>query len=413
MRNRTFLRGVAWILSAIIVFAGVFCAAAEKTGKSAGPKQLRVKGNQVVQADSPGKVVRLTGMNIPSLEWCSGGEHVMESLVEAKKNWNSNVIRVPLSVARWYGCEQWQSSPDDYRKIVDDMIQAAAARNMYVILDCHWSNGGQGEIVRREGVKNTDKVGRFNGQKCMPDEEVKAFWLEIAALYGNHPAVLFNLYNEPHGVSWEMWRNGGTKTEHLFDLKSGEHKEKEYMTVGHQQLVEAIRDAGAKNVIVAGGLDWGYDLRGISGEAGDEKVYALVDQSTHKDPKKRGFGIIYDTHIYPWKGNTQAWENCIGGTRKQHPVIAGECGWDWETIKVIRSHTDLEKEPQLNHPVWVPELLDWFDAKTSSLGTEFGNQMHWTGWCFHPAASPRILKDWDYTPTEFWGKYVKERLNSY
>lgn len=409
MRNRTFFRAGVCVLAAIFVFANAFCAANEKTA----PKQLRVKGNRVVLAGDTKTMVRLTGMNIPSLEWCNGGERVMQSLDEAHRNWNANVIRVPLSVARWYGCEQWQKNADDYRKIVDNLIQAASARGMYIILDCHWSNAGQGEIVRREGVKNTDKVRHFNGQKCMPDEEVKAFWLEIAGLYGNHPAVLFNLYNEPHGVSWEMWRDGGVKTERLYDLDSGEHRDKEYMAVGHQQLVEAIRDAGAKNILVVGGLDWGYDLRGVAGEAGDEKVYALFDQSSDKDPKKRGFGIIYDTHIYPWKGNTEAWERCVGGTRKLHPVIAGECGWDWETIKVIRSHTNLEKEPQLAHAVWVPELLDWFDAETSSLGTKFGTPMHWTGWCFHPAASPRLLKDWDYTPTEFWGEYVKQRLNSY
>jgi hypothetical protein len=375
--------------------------------------RLCVDGNQIVRNDNRDVTVRLTGLNIPSLEWSNHGEHVFESLEEAHKNWNCNVIRIPLSVARWFGCEQWQTSPQDYRDIVAALIAKATEKHIYVILDCHWSNGGQGDLVRRSDIKNTGFVRSLNGQKSMPDEEVLEFWLEIAKLYGNNPAVLFNLYNEPKGVSWEVWRNGGSVTENLFDFETKQAKPQNYKAVGHQQLVEAIRDAGAKNLLVVGGLDWGYDLRGVVGLAGDGKDYRLVDRSSDGDPSKTGYGIIYDTHIYPWKGDVNAWENAVGEARKQFPVIAGECGWDWETIRAIRPSTDLLKEPHLDHPRWVPSLLNWFDDITSETGIHYGNQIHWTGWCFHPSASPRLITSWDYTPTPFWGKYVKERLQSY
>lgn len=36
-----------------------------------------------------------------------------------------------------------------------------------------------------------------------------------------------------------------------------------FQSVGMQKLVDVIRETGAKNLIVAGGLDWGYDLGGI------------------------------------------------------------------------------------------------------------------------------------------------------
>ena len=32
--------------------------------------------------------------------------------------------------------------------------------------------------------------------------------------------------------------------------------------IGHQALVDAVRDVGAKNVVIVGGLDWAYDLTG-------------------------------------------------------------------------------------------------------------------------------------------------------
>lgn len=377
------------------------------------PKQIMVVGNQIVLSEDQTTKVRLVGMNIPSLEWGNEGEHLSESLVEANTNWNSNIVRLPLSIARWYGLEQYQSSPNSYQSIVNNMVQSASARGMYIMLDCHWSNAGQGDILRQSGIKNTDKVKTINGQQSMPDEEVLGFWREIAQLYGNNPAVLFDLYNEPKGVSWEIWRNGGDITESIYNFSQETNVTTTWKTVGHQQLVEAIRDAGAKNVIIAGGLDWGYDLRGIAGLAGDGKSYELVDQSSDHNPNKTGYGIVYDTHIYPWKGTTEGWDSAVGCVRKIAPVIAGECGWDWDTIKVVRPQTDLSKEPQLNYPNWVPELLDWFDHETSSRGVEYGNQMNWTGWCFHPSASPRLITGWDYTPTSFWGAYVKARMQSY
>jgi hypothetical protein len=42
----------------------------------------------------------------------------------------------------------------------------------------------------------------------------------------------------------------------------------------------------------------------------------------------------------------------------------------------------------------------------------YGVQAHWAGWCFHTNASPRILVDWNFTPTVFWGAYVKSELQA-
>jgi len=36
--------------------------------------------------------------------------------------------------------------------------------------------------------------------------------------------------------------------------------------------------------------------------------------------------------------------------------------------------------------------------------------LHYTAWCFHTGSSPRILADWDFTPTVYWGAYVKREL---
>lgn len=382
---------------------GIMAYAADDTNLT---RQLKVSGNKLVQADDPTVVARLTGMNIPSLEWGNTGENVYTSLAEACDGWNANVIRLPMSVARWYGCEQYQSNYDDYRKIIDTMVEAVQARGKYIMLDCHWSNAGQGDIVKSVGVKNTNKVKNYNSQHNMPDMEVKDFWVDIAQRYKNNPAVLFDVYNEPHGVSWSVWRNGGNVTETVNNVSTT------YLAAGHQQLVEAIRDTGAKNVIVAGGLDWAYDLTGIAGTAtGDSTVYALMDQGSGSDTNKAGNGIIYDAHIYPWKGTSSAWDTKVGCVRKFAPIVVGEGGWEKSIVE--SQNINVTTDPKRDYAAWVPELLDWMDRETSISGVQYGNQANFTGWCFHPSASPMIITGWNYNPTPYWGKYIKDRLASY
>ena len=47
----------------------------------------------------------------------------------------------------------------------------------------------------------------------MPDPNSAAFWKDVATAYKNHPAVIFDLYNEPHDVSWDIWLRGGKVAE--------------------------------------------------------------------------------------------------------------------------------------------------------------------------------------------------------
>ena len=229
-----------------------------------GPPLLKVDGKQLKTPE--GKVVRLQGLNIPSLEW-GQGEHLLQSLGVAIDDWGVNVIRLPLSQDRWFGHgKEKKDGGAAYRKTVREFVGQAAGRRCYVILDLHWSNTGTwGENI---------------GQHNMPDDKSAEFWGQLAAAFANHPAVLFDLYNEPHGVSWEVWRNGGKVVETDKKAPTGKH---EYETPGLQKLLDVCRSQGAKNIVVAGGLDWAYDLTGIV------KGHAL------NDPTGNGPIWAYDT----------------------------------------------------------------------------------------------------------------------
>ncbi|MDR0315740.1 MAG: glycoside hydrolase family 5 protein [Treponema sp.] len=362
----------------IVICSGTFAAgtnagnaavgdSSNSSAANSNSSMLHVEGNKIY--NDKGEEVRLRGVNVCSLEWNSGGDNVLDSVYEVMVNWNCNIVRLPLSQDRWFGkVSDWSTPqpPDNgaqYRQIVDDVVALASGFGKYVEIDLHWSNAGE--------------WGKNISQHNMPDEHSLEFWIDIAKRYANHPAVLFNLYNEPHDISWEVWRNGGNVNEVENRGKANE-KRFTYTTPGHQKLTDEIRKTGARNIIIAGGIDWAYDLRGIT-------RYALTDTQD-------GNGIVYDAHIYPWKEwdgkNHDTKVLCIADT---HPIIIGEIGIDpdgeWGAA---------------GRPTWLRDTLDWMEA----------NKLHWTGWCFHPSATPSMISDWKYTPSAHHGAIMKERLLS-
>ncbi len=157
------------------------------------PPALPVVDNQLQTAD--GQTVWLQGINVPSLEWMPEGENVLRSTDVAITGWNANMIRLPLSQCRWFGHGERQSDGGAaYRKLVDDVLAMCVLHGAYLVLDLHWSNSGQ--------------WGKHMQQKHMPNQGSMEFWIDVAKRYANHPAVLFDLYNEPRDVTWEVWRNG-------------------------------------------------------------------------------------------------------------------------------------------------------------------------------------------------------------
>jgi aryl-phospho-beta-D-glucosidase BglC (GH1 family) len=316
------------------------------------PSPLHVSGPLL--KDAKGRTVRLQGVNVPSLEWSNAGDRQLPRSIEvAMKDWRANAIRLPLSQDRWFGKAEGQTDGGEaYRNVVESAVRSVSERGGYVILDLHWSDAGA--------------WGKRIGQHKMPDPNSLLFWKDVSRIYANHPAVLFGIYNEPRDVSWDVWRNGGEVREK--DDKTG--SEAVYSTPGLQKLIETIREQGAKNAVVAGGLDWAYDLTGI------EKGFALRDPG--------GNGVVYDTHIYPWKSD---WEGKVGVVTGEYPVLVGEVG--------------CEPDPKQEDPyAWAPKVLAFIDR----------HRLSWTAWCFHPSASPRLLSDWEYDPTPYWGRFVKDAL---
>lgn len=311
---------------------------------------LRVEGNHLV--NEQGREVVLQGLNVPSLEWSSEGEHVLQSVQTAITNWHANIIRLPLAQDRWFGKSPHQNDEGKtYRELVDEVAASCSAHGAYVVMDLHWSDAGI--------------WGRYIRQHKMPDTNSALFWQDAAKRYANNPAVLFDLYNEPRDVTWQVWRDGGDVSE-----KTDAGETLAYSSPGMQGLLKTVRETGAKNVVIVGGLDWAYDLSGVL------KGFALQESG--------GNGIIYAAHIYPWKHD---WINKVGTAAERYAVFVGEVG----------CQVDKKQE---NPYTWAPDVLGYIQEK----------KLSWTGWSFHPSAAPRIIQDWNYAPTPYWGAFVRAAL---
>ena len=64
------------------------------------------------------------------------------SSITALLTWNMNTVRLPLNEHCWLGINGSLISADEYRSSVIDYVVRLHQRNLYVVLDLHWSAPG-------------------------------------------------------------------------------------------------------------------------------------------------------------------------------------------------------------------------------------------------------------------------------
>ena len=337
----------------------------EKPAKEKWPSELKVVGNRL--RDAAGNEVWLQGLNAGGMESVPNTDQIVKSVVVAIDEWKSNCVRLPVNESFWFGTSAYQSDGGAaYRAAVDKIVTLAANRGAYIALDLH----------------------RFRAPKA----EHISFWKDAAKRYANHPAVLFDLFNEPHGIDWKTWRDGGfvgeagKVDESAFLSAEEKRKNQGFESVGMQALVNAVRSTGAKNVVIAGGLRWANDLTGIEGEAiekGEAESFRLDDPD--------GNGVMYAWHTYHWH---KGWAHILPVAAK-HPIFLGEVG-----AAPREEMTFIPMEQKEDWRTFVPDMLGFIQKY----------RINWTGWCFHPKAGPCMIENWDYEPTPYWGEFALRAL---
>lgn len=342
------MRRYVFCLAALLALVGLLALvtlAPSSTSSAAGP-WIGVSGNRLV--DRNGKTVRLLGVNRSSADYeCLKGERVFEgptdwASVQAMKSWRINVVRIPLNESCWLGIGEVAPavSGEAYRAAIRGYVEELERAGLYVILDLHWAAPG---------------AHTATGLIPLPDaEHTPDFWRSLATEYRNDRSVIFDLYNEPHDVTWECW-SGPCKT---YDKWFGW-----YQSVGLPELLAVVRSTGARQPVMLGGLNWAADLRGWLAHLPE-------------DPAK---AIVAANHTYDYAPCYSACRKALIRVARKFPVVTGELG-----------------ERDCRHR-YVDPYMRWADAHgISYLGWAWDAGEEWT--C---DGGPSLIRDYSGAPTRF------------
>jgi endoglucanase len=313
-----------WLASLAAVIAGLSLASAggpahaqarpvvHRSAASHAALGLHVSGHHLV--NSAGHTVRLLGFNTSGAEYaCMEGWGIFDvdhgsntavpaSYVAAMASWTgANAVRLSLNEQCWLGLAGVPAklAGARYQKAIKTYVHQLNARGFAVILDLHNSAPGHESSLNQEP---------------MPDAHSIRFWHQVGAAYKANTSVLFDVFNEPFPnnqsestATWTCWRDGGCRQT---STNGGET----YTAVGMNQLIHAVRSAGARNVVLAGGLNYASTL-----------AEWLRDKPTDPDHE-----LAASIHIYSFGGcHTLSCYRASPTTVARHvPLIVGEFGAD-------------------------------------------------------------------------------------
>lgn len=316
---------------------------------------------------------QLRGVNKSGFEYsCVKGFGISEGKVDddavkVMKSWKINTVRVPLNEDCWLDLNHFKAeyTGENYKKAVTDYVNLLRENDIKVILDLHWTDGrydgeGRGECVDERALC----------QKPMPDKQnAPTFWKSVASQFKNDDGIIFDLFNEPFpekvvrdkNAAWKCWRDGG-------DACPGF----EYKVAGMQELVNAVRSTGAKNLVMVGGIEWANDL----------------SQWLEYKPNDEANNTAAAWHSYDKNtcNNKNCWESQIAPVAAKYPVIVGEIGDHGCTHNYIDS------------------LMQWLDEK-------YINYIAWVWNTWDCSTGPALIKDYNGTATNF-GLGFKEHLTN-
>jgi len=118
---------------------------------------------------------------------------------------------------------------EQYRTLLDNLVQVFTDAGLVVILDLHWND----DVTEQQAMALRDTDGT-TGDSIQ-------FWEALAQRYGDNHLVWYELYNEPFASNYQDWKLGGNGYE------------------GMQPMYEAIRRFTPYPIVIAGQRNYAYD----------------------------------------------------------------------------------------------------------------------------------------------------------
>ncbi|HWD84406.1 MAG TPA: cellulase family glycosylhydrolase [Solirubrobacteraceae bacterium] len=342
-------------LCLLIAAAGLLLVPAGALGATG----LRVRANHLVFGRGRGRVVQLRGVDRSGTEYaCIQGWGVYDSptpmqpdspqMIRAMLSWDIDAVRVPLNEDCWLGLGvRAPYGGADYRRSIERYVHHLNAAGLFVILDLHWAS---------------PVAGGATEQLPMADAaHAPAFWRSVARGFRHDHDLIFDLFNEPYGISWSCWRNGCR-------ISAGTGYPA-YRAAGMQRLVRAVRATGATQPLMLGGVDWASDL---------SKWRAFAPH----DPRHQ---LVAAEHNYG--GLSPCGTGCLDAVlaaARRVPVVFGELGETDCATGYIRPMMDFADRHGISYLGWAwdstasgwscsngPALISSYDGAPTAYGTGF------------------------------------------
>jgi endoglucanase len=346
-------------------------------GHGSGPgSELAVRVQDGRLVGRHGETVRLLGVNRSGTQYqCVQGGGIFdgptdETALKAIRAWGANAVRVALNEHCWLGINSiTPAGGEAYRTAIRDYVDRLNAVGLRVILDLHWNAPGDELQTDQQTMADRDHA---------PD-----FWRSVAETFRSNRSVVFDLYNEPHPddenggdtpAAWACVRDGGTCPGVRFEA------------AGMQELLDAVRSTGARNVVMVAGPQYAGQLD----QWRDYRPY---------DPRRQ---LAASVHIYfntpespDWSPCFQqsCWEQTIAPLAEHTPVVIGEMGERDCSSGLIDGTT--MTPPQ-------DSLLDWADEHGVSY-------LAWSWMTSDCADEPALISSYDGTPTAY-GAGIRDHL---
>lgn len=312
-------------------------------GKAQGV--LHVQGSQLI--DGQGHPLLLRGAQIAGplnylANWKAGQDPTVllnPMTFGVIRSWNMNALRLPVS--------GWYYQDPRFLPLLDTIITQANQAGLYVIL----------------ALFDDAKSGSPYGQgAAVPKAENVTFWKVMAAHFAGNPMLLFDLFNEPMGLTAQTYLTGGG----MFTGSTGEVT----TSIGFQPLVDAIRSAGAQQIVIASAAI----------PAGDPSI------------RIHDANVMYTQHIYSGiaANNPAVWDQQWGSLLGQAPLFYGE----WTVLPNSQIPQQCSPYTPANAAPLTQAFLSYMDER----------QINWTAWQFRPYALVQDMTS--YTPTTFQGTWT-------
>ncbi|MEV4282515.1 cellulase family glycosylhydrolase [Actinoplanes xinjiangensis] len=141
--------------------------------------QLRVCGTKL--CNEHGQAVQLKGMSTHGIQWFPNC-YTDASLDVLANEWSADLFRISMYVQE----QGYETDPAGFTTRVNNLVEEATERGMYALIDFHILTPGD---------------PAFNLERA------KTFFAQVSARHANKKNVIYEIANEPNGVSWAQIKN--------------------------------------------------------------------------------------------------------------------------------------------------------------------------------------------------------------